>query len=158
MAIAAVAVAIIAGASAAAAAYAAGLALAAVIAIGIGTAALSYISSSQMMNVVKWGYRIQVRSNNARSTSPSTGIPISYGGSNRNATEVAYNKLGSIVVWQNVYNGTSNQLCTIHAISIGEIGQVPGEQSQGVIKQIYFDNAPVLLDGAYTTEGKYLHQ
>lgn len=30
-----------------------------------------------------------------------------------------------------------------------------GEQSQGVIKQIYFDNAPVLLDGAYiTTEGQ----
>ncbi|HDR2775701.1 TPA: fibronectin type III domain-containing protein, partial [Enterobacter asburiae] len=156
MAIAAVAVAIIAGASAAAAAYAAGLALAAVIAIGIGTAALSYISSSQMMNVGQMGVSYpSTGSNNARSTSPSTGIPISYGGSNRNATEVAYNKLGSIVVWQNVYNGTSNQLCTIHAISIGEIGQVPGEQSQGVIKQIYFDNAPVLLDGAYiTTEGQ----
>ncbi|MDT3546909.1 fibronectin type III domain-containing protein [Cronobacter sakazakii] len=155
MAVAAVAVAIIAGASAAAAAYAAGLALAAVVAIGIGTAALSYISSSQMMNVGQMGVSYpSTGSNNARSTSPSTGIPISYGGSNRNATEVAYNKLGSIVVWQNVYKGTSNQLCTVHAISIGEIGQVPGEQSQGVIKQIYFDNAPVLMDGAYiTTEG-----
>lgn len=155
MAIAAVAVAIIAGASAAAAAVAAGLALAAVIAIGVGTAALSYISSSQMMNVGQMGVTYpSTGSNNARSTSPSTGVPISFGGSNRNATEVAYNKLGSIVVWQNVYKGTSNQLCTVHAISIGEIGQVPGEQSQGVIKQIYFDNAPVLMDGAYiTTEG-----
>lgn len=61
MAVAAVAVAIIAGASAAAAAYAAGLALAAVVAIGIGTAALSYISSSQMMNVGQMGYRTQVQ-------------------------------------------------------------------------------------------------
>ncbi|MDS0513567.1 hypothetical protein NK003_22750, partial [Klebsiella pneumoniae] len=93
MAIAAVAVAIIAGASAAAAAVAAGLALAAVIAIGVGTAALSYISSSQMMNVGQMGVTYpSTGSNNARSTSPSTGVPISFGGSNRNATEVAYNK------------------------------------------------------------------
>jgi hypothetical protein len=78
MAVAAVAVAIIAGASAAAAAYAAGLALAAVVAIGIGTAALSYISSSQMMNVGQMGVSYpSTGSNNARSTSPSTGIPIS---------------------------------------------------------------------------------
>ena len=61
MAIAAIGVALLAGASAAAAAYAAGIALAAVIAVGIGTAALSYISSSQMMNVGQMGYRTQVQ-------------------------------------------------------------------------------------------------
>lgn len=156
MAIAAVAVAVIAGASAAAAAYAAGLALLAVVAIGVGAAALSYISSSQMMSVGQSGVSYpSTSSTNARSTSPSTGIPISYGGSNRNASEDAYNKLGSIVVWQNVYKGTSNTLCTVHCISIGEVGQVPGAQSGGVIKQIYIDNSPVLMDGAYiTTEGQ----
>jgi len=135
MAIAAVAVAVIAGASAAAAAYAAGLALLAVVAIGVGAAALSYISSSQMMSVGQSGVSYpSTSSTNARSTSPSTGIPISYGGSNRNATEDAYNKLGSNVVWQNVYKGTPNTLCTVHCISIGEVGQVPGAESGGVIK------------------------
>ncbi|WP_147716213.1 phage tail tip fiber protein [Klebsiella variicola] len=156
MAIAAVAVAVIAGASAAAAAYAAGLAMLAVVAIGIGTAALSYISSSQMMSIGQTGVSYpSTGSNNARSTSPSTGIPIVYGGESRSSTQDAYVKLGSIVVWQNVYQGTSNQLCTVHAISIGEVGQVPGATTGGVIKQIYFDNAPVLLDGAYiTSEGQ----
>lgn len=158
MAVAALGVALIAGASAAAAAYAAGLSTLAIIAIGLGSAALSYISSSQMMNIGQSGVSYpSTSSSNARSTSPSTGIPIVYGGTNRNNLDEAFIKAGSIVVWQNVYNGTSNQLCTVHAISIGEIGLTPGAGTEGggVIKQIYIDNAPILVDGAFiTAEGQ----
>ena len=158
MAVAALGVALIAGASAAAAAYAAGLSTLAIIAIGLGSAALSYISSSQMMNIGQSGVSYpSTGSSNARSTSPSTGIPIVYGGTNRNNLDEAFIKAGSIVVWQNVYNGTSNQLCTVHAISIGEIGLTPGAGTEGggVIKQIYIDNAPILVDGAFiTAEGQ----
>ncbi|WP_238084286.1 phage tail tip fiber protein [Pseudescherichia vulneris] len=158
MAVAALGVALIAGASAAAAAYAAGLATLAIVAIGIGTAALSYISSSMMMNIGQSGVSYpSTGSSNARSSSPSTGVPIVYGGTNRNNLDEAYVKVGSIVAWQNVYNGTSNQLCTVHAISIGEIGLEPGAGTEGggVIKQIYIDNAPVLVDGAFiTAEGQ----
>jgi len=158
MAIAALGVALIAGASAAAAAYAAGVITIGIVAIGIGTAALSYISSSMMMNIGQSGVSYpSTGSSNARSSSPSTGVPIVYGGSNRNNLDEAYVKVGSIVAWQNVYNGTSNQLCTVHAISIGEIGLEPGAGTEGggVIKQIYIDNAPVLVDGAFiTAEGQ----
>jgi len=158
MAIAALGVALIAGASAAAAAYAAGVITIGIVAIGIGTAALSYISSSMMMNIGQSGVSYpSTGSSNARSSSPSTGVPIVYGGTNRNNLDEAYVKVGSIVAWQNVYNGTSNQLCTVHAISIGEIGLEPGAGTEGggVIKQIYIDNAPVLVDGAFiTAEGQ----
>ncbi|WP_314419132.1 fibronectin type III domain-containing protein [Pseudescherichia vulneris] len=158
MAIAALGVALIAGASAAAAAYAAGLSVLAIVAIGIGSAALSYISSSQMMNIGQSGVNYpSTGSSNARSTSPSTGVPIVYGGTNRNNLDEAFVKVGSIVVWQNVHNGTSNQLCTVHAIAIGEIGLEPGAGTEGggVIKQIYIDNAPILVDGAFiTSEGQ----
>ncbi|EPB3479052.1 fibronectin type III domain-containing protein [Escherichia coli] len=151
MAVAMVAAALIAGASAAAAAYAA-VGLAAAIAIGAAVAGLSYIASSQMMSVGNMTPSYpSTGAANARSTSPSTGIPIVYAGEARNSTADSYVKIGSIVVWQNVYKGQSNQLCTVHAISKGEIGQVPGAQSGGVIKQIYIDNSPILLDGAYVT-------
>lgn len=154
MAVAAVLTAVIAGASAAAAAYAA-VGLAASIAIGVGVAALSYVASSQMMRVGDQGVNYPSTGTvNSRSTSPSTGIPIVYGGTNRSLTEESFVKVGSIVVWQNVYKGQSNQLCTVHAISIGEIGRAPGAQSGAVIKQIYFDNSPILLDDAeITSEG-----
>lgn len=152
MAVAALAAAVLAGASAAAATYAT-VGLVAAIAIGAAVTALSYITSSQMMNVGQQGVNYpSTGTSNARSTSPSTGIPIVYGGSNKNKDEVAFVKVGSIVVWQNVYKGESNQLCSVHCLSIGEIGQVPGETQAGVIKQLFFDNVPVLRDDAYITQ------
>ncbi|EHC1567834.1 DUF1983 domain-containing protein [Escherichia coli] len=152
MAVAALAAAVIAGASAAAASVAA-VGLVAAIAIGAAVTALSYITSSQMMNVGQQGVNYpSTGTSNARSTSPSTGIPIVYGGSNKNKDEVAFVKVGSIVVWQNVFKGESNQLCTVHCLSIGEIGQVPGETKAGVIQQLFFDNVPVLRDDVYITQ------
>lgn len=137
--------AVIAGMSAAAA-VAATVSTIAMIAIGIGVAALSYIASSSMMKIGSGGLPTysSTSSSNSRSTSPSTGIPIIYGGDKLNSTTEAYVKVGSIIAWQNVPNDTGGKLCTVHAISIGECGYK--------INQIYIDNVAVLAQ-PITSEG-----
>ncbi|WP_323108947.1 phage tail tip fiber protein [Pectobacterium carotovorum] len=134
MAVAAAAVgAIIAGLSAAGAAYAASLTMGWIIAAGVAAAAASYLASSMMMKVGDLGNTqySSTSSQSSRSTSPSTGIPIVYGGEHD-----ALIKTGSIIAWQNVQNDQSNYLCTVHCISIGEV--------DNFINQLYFDNVAVL--------------
>ncbi|WKS80394.1 DUF1983 domain-containing protein [Edwardsiella tarda] len=135
--------ALLSAASAGAAAYAAGMATAWVIAAGIAAGALSLVSSSMMMssNPNTGQYQSTSTNINARSTSASTGLPILYGGSNKNATDKAFIRTGSVVTWQNVLHDTSNCLFTHHVIGVGDITQ---PQGQTVINQIYIDNAPVL--------------
>ncbi|ELW8204736.1 fibronectin type III domain-containing protein [Yersinia enterocolitica] len=137
--------AVIAGMSAAAA-VAATVSTLAMIAIGVGVAALSYIASSSMMKIGSGGLPTygSTSSSNSRSTSPSTGIPIIYGGDKLNSTTEAFVKVGSIIAWQNVPNDTGAKLCTVHAISIGECGNK--------INQIYIDNVAVLAQ-PITKEG-----
>ncbi|TAJ05826.1 phage tail tip fiber protein [Pectobacterium versatile] len=133
MAVAAAVGAIIAGLSAAGAAYAASLTMGWIIAAGVAAAAASYLASSMMMKVGDLGNTqySSTSSQSSRSTSPSTGIPIVYGGEHD-----ALIKTGSIIAWQNVQNDQSNYLCTVHCISIGEI--------DNFINQLYFDNVAVL--------------
>ncbi|MEI7342222.1 phage tail protein [Pectobacterium brasiliense] len=133
MAVAAAVGAIIAGLSAAGAAYAASLSIGWVIAAGVAAAAASYLASSMMMKVGDLGNTqySSTSSQSSRSTSPSTGIPIVYGGEHG-----ALIKTGSIIAWQNVQNEQSNYLCTVHCISIGEV--------DNFINQLYFDNVAVL--------------
>ncbi|CNH80684.1 putative phage tail protein [Yersinia pekkanenii] len=137
--------AVIAGMSAAAA-VAATVSTIAMIAIGVGVAALSYIASASMMKIGSSGTSTysSTSSSNSRSTSPSTGIPIIYGGDKLNVSTEAFVKVGSIVAWQNIPNDTGAKLCTVHAISIGECGNK--------INQIYFDNVAVLAQ-PITKEG-----
>ncbi|MFP9459291.1 fibronectin type III domain-containing protein [Pectobacterium brasiliense] len=133
MAVAATVGAIIAGLSAAGAAYAASLTMGWIIAAGVAAAAASYLASSMMMKVGDLGNTqySSTSSQSSRSTSPSTGIPIVYGGEHD-----ALIKTGSIIAWQNVQNDQSNYLCTVHCISIGEV--------DNFINQLYFDNVAVL--------------
>ncbi|MEI7236437.1 phage tail protein [Pectobacterium brasiliense] len=133
MAVAAAVGAIIAGLSAAGAAYAASLTMGWIIAAGVAAAAASYLASSMMMKVGDLGNTqySSTSSQSSRSTSPSTGIPIVYGGEHD-----ALIKTGSIIAWQNVQNEQSNYLCTVHCISIGEV--------DNFINQLYFDNVAVL--------------
>ncbi|WP_233970945.1 phage tail tip fiber protein [Pectobacterium versatile] len=133
MAVAAAVGAIIAGLSAAGAAYAASLTMGWIIAAGVAAAAASYLASSMMMKVGDLGNTqySSTSSQSSRSTSPSTGIPIVYGGEHD-----ALIKTGSIIAWQNVQNDQSNYLCTVHCISIGEV--------DNFINQLYFDNVAVL--------------
>ncbi|MCW2478114.1 phage tail protein [Candidatus Symbiopectobacterium sp. NZEC135] len=141
MAVAAAVGAIIAGLSAAGAAYAASLSIGWVIAAGVAAAAASYLASSMMMKVGDLGNTqySSTSSQSSRSTSPSTGIPIVYGGEHD-----ALIKTGSIIAWQNVQNETGNYLCTVHCISLGEV--------DNFINQLYFDNVAV-LNQPITKEG-----
>ncbi|WP_370550848.1 DUF1983 domain-containing protein [Edwardsiella tarda] len=135
--------ALLSAASAGAAAYAAGMATAWVIGAALTAGALSLVSSSMMMssNPNTGQYQSTSTNINARSTSASTGLPILYGGSNKNATDESFIRTGSVVTWQNVLHNTSNCLFTHHVIGVGDITQPQGHT---VIKQIYIDNSPVL--------------
>ncbi|MHA3671002.1 phage tail tip fiber protein [Yersinia enterocolitica] len=144
--------AVLAGVSAGAAVVAAGIAIGYAIAAGVAVAALTYIAQSQMMKIGTGGTTYNSTSQpNQRSTSPATGIPIIYGGSQHSpdSTLQTFSKIGSIIAWNNVYNETSNKLLTVHAVSVGECAPY--------IKQLYFDNvavlqSPILSEGVVPKE------
>jgi len=128
--------AVITAVAVAASVYTGGASLSVAASWGAGAGALSYIASTSLSTLAvgtTTGYG-DTASTLTRSTEPTSGIPILYGGTGIND----FCKVGSIVPWYNVYKDTSQYLFTEHAIAMGEVGNV--------INQIYFDDEPVLAN------------
>lgn len=126
-----------------AAAYTGGASLAAAGAWGVAAGAASFVATSMLTQIGITPYSDSATSL-SRSTAPTSGMPILYGGDKPNLNQGCYIKTGSIVNWFNVQNTSSQYLFTSHAIAMGEI--------QNTIAQIYIDDEPVLAN-AITTEG-----
>lgn len=126
-----------------AAAYTGGASLTAAAAWGAAAGAASFVATSMLSQI-----GLQATTDSAttlsRTTAPTSGMPILYGGDKPNLDNGCYIKTGSIVNWFNVLNGDSQYLFTSHAIAMGPI--------EPVIKQLYFDDEPVLAN-PITTEG-----
>lgn len=126
-----------------AAAYTGGASLAAAAAWGAAAGAASFVATS-MMSQLGLVATSDTATTLSRSTAPTSGMPILYGGDKPNLNSGCYIKTGSIVNWFNVQNSESQYLFTSHAIAMGEI--------KNVISQIYIDDEPVLAQ-SITTEG-----
>lgn len=126
-----------------AAAYTGGASMAAAAAYGAAAGVASYVATS-MLSQIGLSATTDAATTLSRQTSPTSGMPILYGGDKPNLNNGCYIKTGSIVNWFNVLNGDSQYLFTSHAIAMGEI--------TNVISQIYIDDEPVLAS-AITTEG-----
>jgi hypothetical protein len=126
-----------------AAAYTGGASLAASAAWGAAAGAASFVATSMLSQIGVTPYS-DAATSLSRSTAPTSGMPILYGGDKPNLNQGCYIKTGSIVNWFNVQNSDSQYLFTSHAIAMGEI--------QNVIAQIYIDDEPVLAN-PITTEG-----
>ncbi|USL56754.1 DUF1983 domain-containing protein [Pantoea ananatis] len=126
-----------------AAAYTGGASLSAAAAWGAAAGAASFVATS-MLSQVGLTATSDTATTLSRSTAPTSGMPILYGGDKPNLNSGCYIKTGSIVNWFNVQNGDSQYLFTSHAIAMGEI--------TNVIAQIYIDDEPVLSQ-SITTEG-----
>ncbi|HHD2919857.1 TPA: fibronectin type III domain-containing protein, partial [Enterobacter kobei] len=126
-----------------AAAWTGGASLAAAAAWGAAAGAASFVATS-MMSQLGLTATSDTATTLSRSTAPTSGMPILYGGDKPNLNSGCYIKTGSIVNWFNIPNNESQYLFTSHAIAMGEI--------DNVISQIYIDDEPVLAQ-PITTEG-----
>lgn len=109
-------------------------------AIGWGAAAgaASLVASSMLGQIGVSGYG-DVADTLSRSTSPTTGLPVIYGGELPHKNGVSGGSFiltGSIVSWYNVPNSNSQYLFSEQAVSYA------GTEKH--IEQIYIDNEPVL--------------
>jgi len=109
-------------------------------AIGWGAAAgaASLVASSMLGQIGVSGYG-DVADTLSRSTSPTTGLPVIYGGELPHKNGVSGGSFiltGSIVSWYNVPNSDSQYLFSEQAVSYA------GTEKH--IEQIYIDNEPVL--------------
>ncbi|HHK9417265.1 TPA: fibronectin type III domain-containing protein, partial [Escherichia coli] len=109
-------------------------------AIGWGAAAgaASLVATSMLGQIGVSGYG-DVSDSLSRSTSPTTGLPVIYGGELPNKNGVSggsYVLTGSIVSWYNVPNSDSQYLFSEQAVAYA------GTEKN--ILQIYIDNEPVL--------------
>ena len=109
-------------------------------AIGYGAAAgaVSLVATSMLAQVGVTGYG-DVSDSLSRSTSPTTGLPVIYGGELPHKNGVSGGSFiltGSIVSWYNVPNSDSQYLFSEQAVSYA------GTEKH--IEQIYIDNEPVL--------------
>lgn len=126
-----------------AAAYTGGASLASAAAWGAAAGAASFVATSMLSQIGVTPYSDSATTL-SRSTSPTSGLPILYGGDKPNLNQGCYIKTGSIVNWYNVLNSDSQYLFTSHAIAMGEI--------QNTLFQIYIDDEPV-LSNPITQEG-----
>jgi len=122
-----------------------GTALAA-LAWGAAAGAVSLVSTSMLsqLGVASYG---DVSDTLSRSTSPTTGLPVIYGGQypHKNGTNGgSYVLTGSIVSWYNVQNNSSQYLFSEQAVAY--------TGTEKYINQIYIDNEPV-LDSPITQDG-----
>lgn len=109
-------------------------------AIGWGAAAgtVSLVASSMLGQIGVSAYG-DVADTLSRSTSPTTGLPVIYGGELPHKNGIsggAFVLIGSIVSWYNVPDSTSQYLFSEQAVSYA------GTEKH--IEQIYIDNEPVL--------------
>ncbi|EIT6979591.1 phage tail tip fiber protein [Escherichia coli] len=109
-------------------------------AIGWGAAAgaVSLVATSMLAQVGVTGYG-DVSDSLSRSTSPTTGLPVIYGGQYPHKNGVSGGSFvltGSIVSWYNVPNSNSQYLFSEQAVSYAG--------TEKYIEQIYIDNEPVL--------------
>ncbi|MDD7993760.1 phage tail tip fiber protein [Kosakonia radicincitans] len=109
-------------------------------AIGWGAAAgaASLVATSMLGQVGVQDYG-DVTDTLSRSTSPTTGLPVLYGGQlpHKNGVSLgAFILTGSIVSWYNIPGGDSQYLFSEQAVCMAG--------TQKYIKQIYIDNEPVL--------------
>lgn len=123
--------------------YTGGASLAAASAWGAAAGAASFVATSMLSQLGVTPYSDSATTL-SRSTSPTSGLPILYGGDKPNLNQGCYIKTGSIVNWYNVLNSDSQYLFTSHAIAMGEI--------QNTLFQIYIDDEPV-LSNPITQEG-----
>ncbi|MBK0077860.1 hypothetical protein IAE49_01090 [Kosakonia sp. S58] len=117
--------------------FSGGTALAA-IGWGSATAAVSLIATSMLAQVGVTGYG-DVSDSLSRSTSPTTGLPVIYGGQYPHKNGVSGGSFvltGSIVTWYNVPNSNSQYLFSEQAVAYAG--------TEKYIEQIYIDNEPVL--------------
>lgn len=117
--------------------FSGGTALAAV-GWGAATGAVSLVASSMLAQIGVTGYG-DVSDSLSRSTSPTTGLPVIYGGDlpHKNGTSGgSFILTGSIVSWYNVPNSDSQYLFSEQAVAYA------GTEKH--IEQIYIDNEPVL--------------
>lgn len=118
-----------------AAAYTGGASMYAAAAYGAAAGVASYVATS-MLSQLGLAATSDTATTLSRSTAPTSGMPILYGGDKPNLNNGCYIKTGSIVNWYNVLNDNSQYLFTSHAIAMGEI--------TNIIEQIYIDDEPVL--------------
>ncbi|CAM4359994.1 fibronectin type III domain-containing protein [Pluralibacter gergoviae] len=109
-------------------------------AIGWGAAAgaVSLVATSMLAQVGVTGYG-DVSDSLSRSTSPTTGLPVIYGGQYPHKNGVSGGSFvltGSIVTWYNVPNSNSQYLFSEQAVAYAG--------TEKYIEQIYIDNEPVL--------------
>lgn len=139
--------AIVSAVAVAAAVYITGGTALAAVGWGAAAGAMSFASTAFMSQLgTTTGYN-DTATTLTRSTSPTSGLPILYGGDKPNQDGQSggcFIKSGSIVNWYNILNDESQYLFTSHAIAMGEV--------ENVINQIYLDDEPV-LNGQITTEG-----
>lgn len=117
--------------------FSGGTALAA-LAWGGAAGAASLVATSMISQIGVQGYG-DVTDSLSRSTSPTTGLPVLYGGQFPHKNGVSggsYVLTGSIVSWYNVLNGDSQYLFSEQAICYAGV--------EKNILQIYIDNEPVL--------------
>lgn len=117
--------------------FSGGTALAA-IGWGAATAAVSLVATSMLAQVGVTGYG-DVSDSLSRSTSPTTGLPVIYGGQYPHKNGVSGGSFvltGSIVTWYNVPNSNSQYLFSEQAVAYAG--------TEKYIEQIYIDNEPVL--------------
>ncbi|ROP61613.1 fibronectin type III domain protein [Enterobacter sp. BIGb0383] len=111
-------------------------------AVGWGAAAggLSLVATSMMSQIGTQQYG-DVTDTLSRSTSPTTGLPVLYGGQLPHKNGISggsYILTGSIVSWYNVPGGDSYYLFSEQAVSYTGV--------EKHIQQIYIDNEPVLVN------------
>lgn len=117
--------------------FSGGTALAAV-GWGAAAGAVSLVATSMLAQVGVTGYG-DVSDSLSRSTSPTTGLPVIYGGQypHKNGTSGgSFVLTGSIVTWYNVQNNESQYLFSEQTVAYA------GTEKH--IEQIYIDNEPVL--------------
>lgn len=130
--------AIITAVVAAAAVYFSGGTALAAIGWGAAAGAVSLVATSMLAQVGVTGYG-DVSDSLSRSTSPTTGLPVIYGGQYPHKNGVSGGSFvltGSIVTWYNVPNSNSQYLFSEQAVAYAG--------TEKYIEQIYIDNEPVL--------------
>ena len=132
--------AVLTGVMIAAAVYTGGASLAVAAAWGAGGAALSLVSTSMMAQIGTTTGYTDVAEALQRSTSPTSGLPVIYGGSlphKNGASGGSFVLSGVINTWVNVKDDESQYLFSEQVVSMSGTGKH--------IEQIYMDDEPVLL-------------
>lgn len=116
-----------------AAAYTGGATLGVAALWGAGAGALTFVMSSALAQIGTTGYD-DAATNASRSTSPTSGLPVLFGGDGPNTN--SYVLTGSVVTWYNVHNGNSQYLFTEHVLAL--------TGTEKWIEQLYIDDQPIL--------------